>query len=313
MTNFIPFPSGINDPNDPSKNLQSDFFFVGQNIRVDVLGTVGGVTNSPLSKSATATITAASISTSIDTVTVSGPTTPDYDTEVVYTATNTGDASNLSYSWTVTSASGTHDTVAGLHPPSELHVQFTTGDTDYTVTCEITSTDPNVDDSPQSGSLSVTSGAEPVATGDWSGTAPGYDSSSRPTPAPTWGLIDDTGFTTSSGQALKDTYLVDEFYLTSNNRPILIFRDTPGGLNGVTKRSAFQSLIPDTSTFTFEYDGNTASTEKNVGGSWGNQSLTDGAATRMPVTNATALNGLISWLQDGANVGKTVTLTVTPA
>ena len=84
----------------------------------------------------------------------------DYDTEVI---NNIGDASNLSYSWTVTSASGTHDTVAGLHPPSELHVQFTTGDTDYTVTCEITSTDPNVDDSPQSGSL-FTSGAASTET-----------------------------------------------------------------------------------------------------------------------------------------------------
>ena len=71
MTDFIPFPPEVVTPITPRRIFNP--FFAGQNIRVDVTGSVGGVTNSPLSKSATAVIQA-STSTSIGTVTVSGPT-----------------------------------------------------------------------------------------------------------------------------------------------------------------------------------------------------------------------------------------------
>ena len=88
--------------------------------------------------------------TSIGTVTVAGAAnTSDSSTET-YTATISGNASGLSYSWSVTG----DGVVNGGTTGNTLDVDFSTGNA--SVTCVVTSSDAGVTDSPASGSLSVT-------------------------------------------------------------------------------------------------------------------------------------------------------------
>ena len=88
--------------------------------------------------------------TTIGTVTVAGSATPTDGTTETYTVSNSGDASSLSYAWTVTG-----DGVAtGGTTGTSFDVDVSSGTA--TVTCTITSTDAGVTDSPKSGSLSLT-------------------------------------------------------------------------------------------------------------------------------------------------------------
>ena len=87
--------------------------------------------------------------TNIGTVTVAGPNnTSDSSTET-YTATVSGNASGLSYSWSVSG----NGVVNGGTTGNTVDVDFTTGSA--SVTCTITSGDAGVTDSPASGFLSV--------------------------------------------------------------------------------------------------------------------------------------------------------------
>ena len=85
--------------------------------------------------------------TTIDSVTVSGPTSPTSDTSVGYTASITGTAINLSYNWSVTG----NGTIQGSNTSPDVQVEFTPGAA--TVNCEIS--DPGASDSPQSGNIAV--------------------------------------------------------------------------------------------------------------------------------------------------------------
>ena len=84
----------------------------------------------------------------IGTVTVSGDTTPGTGVNIAYTAARTGDATNLSYSWSVTGSG----TIQGSSTGAGVQIEFAAGPA--TVSCEIS--DPAATDTPQSGSLSVT-------------------------------------------------------------------------------------------------------------------------------------------------------------
>jgi len=88
--------------------------------------------------------------TSIGTVTVSGATTAsDGDTES-YSVTPAGDAGGLTYSWSVTGDGVANGSTTG----STFNVDLSTGSA--TVTCQVSSSDAGVTDSPASGSISVT-------------------------------------------------------------------------------------------------------------------------------------------------------------
>ena len=95
--------------------------------------------------------------TSIGTVTVAGPASPiegDVDT---YSVTNDGDAGNLSYAWSI---------VGGTGSSSSASCQVTWGnDGPGQVSCTITSTDENIQDSPVSDTLNVTIQPQPTSIG----------------------------------------------------------------------------------------------------------------------------------------------------
>lgn len=92
--------------------------------------------------------------TNIGTVTVAGTTTPTSGATATYSVTNDGDASNLSYAWSIVGGTGSSTTAScpvtwGASGPGQ-------------VTCTITSTDPLVADSPASDTLNVTIQAIPT-------------------------------------------------------------------------------------------------------------------------------------------------------
>ena len=89
--------------------------------------------------------------TTIGTVTVSGDTTPADSTIESYTVAISGDASNLSYAWSVSGAG----TASGGTTGSTFSVAYS-GTTDpSTVTCVVTSSDLTVTDSPKTGTLAI--------------------------------------------------------------------------------------------------------------------------------------------------------------
>ncbi len=88
--------------------------------------------------------------TTIGTVTVSGAATAnDGDTET-YSVSNSGDASGLTYAWSVSGDGVANGGTTG----STFDVDLSTGSA--TVTCAVTSSDAGVTDSPASGNISVT-------------------------------------------------------------------------------------------------------------------------------------------------------------
>ena len=88
--------------------------------------------------------------TTIGTVTVSGASTAsDGDTET-YSVSNSGDASGLTYAWSVSGNGVANGGTTG----STFDVDLSTGNA--TVTCAVTSSDAGVTDSPASGDISVT-------------------------------------------------------------------------------------------------------------------------------------------------------------
>jgi hypothetical protein len=83
-------------------------------------------------------------------VTVSGASTAsDGDTET-YSVSNSGDASGLTYAWSVSGDGAANGGVTG----STFDVDLSAGSA--TVTCVVTSSDAGVTDSPASGDISVT-------------------------------------------------------------------------------------------------------------------------------------------------------------
>jgi len=90
--------------------------------------------------------------TSIGTVSITGNDTPTDGDTVIYTASNTGDAGNLSYAWSSDDADNkpfvtfTGASVEGVWSGTDATV----------ITCVVTSGDADVEDSPQSGSITVT-------------------------------------------------------------------------------------------------------------------------------------------------------------
>lgn len=98
--------------------------------------------------------------TTIGTVTVSGDTTPTDGDTATYSVSNNGDASNLSYAWSITGGTGSSTTDScvvdwGTSGPGQ-------------VTCTITSGDQLVSDSPASGTLSITIQDVPTSIGSLS-------------------------------------------------------------------------------------------------------------------------------------------------
>ena len=86
--------------------------------------------------------------TTIGTVTVSGSDAVNENDVATYTASNDGDAGNLSYAWAIEGGTGTSTTAS---------CEVTWGGAGSgKVTCTITSTDETCTDSPQSGELDVT-------------------------------------------------------------------------------------------------------------------------------------------------------------
>ncbi len=89
------------------------------------------------------------VTTSIGTVTVAGPINTSNSSTETYTATISGNASGLSYSWSVIG----DGVINGGTTGNTVDVDFTTGSA--SVTCSVTSSDSGVTDSPASGFLSV--------------------------------------------------------------------------------------------------------------------------------------------------------------
>ena len=89
----------------------------------------------------------------IGTVTVSGNATPETGTNIAYTAAVDGNATDLSYSWSVTGSG----TIQGSSTGAGVQVEFTAGPS--TITCQVS--DPAASDTPQSGDLSVVAADAP--------------------------------------------------------------------------------------------------------------------------------------------------------
>ena len=89
--------------------------------------------------------------TTIGTVNVTGDATPADGTTEAYSAAITGDAGGLTYAWSV-DASGT---VSGSATGATVNIDWS-GTTQSAVSCQVTSSDSGVTDSPKSGALSVT-------------------------------------------------------------------------------------------------------------------------------------------------------------
>ena len=86
--------------------------------------------------------------TTIGTVTVAGSEAVTESDVTTYTASNDGDAADLSYAWTIEGGTGTSTTAS---------CEVTWGSAgDGKVTCTISSTEETCTDSPQSGELEVT-------------------------------------------------------------------------------------------------------------------------------------------------------------
>ena len=86
--------------------------------------------------------------TTIGTVTVAGSAAVTESDVTTYTASNDGDAADLSYAWTIEGGTGTSTTAS---------CEVTWGSAgDGKVTCTISSTEETCTDSPQSGELEVT-------------------------------------------------------------------------------------------------------------------------------------------------------------
>ena len=88
--------------------------------------------------------------TTIGTVTVAGSDTGKVGESGVYNVSADGDATALSYKWTAVGG-----TVRGSGTAVNATIDWDT-DGDGTVTCTITSADPNAKDSPKSGQIEVT-------------------------------------------------------------------------------------------------------------------------------------------------------------
>ena len=89
--------------------------------------------------------------TSIGTVTVSGNATPANPSTETYSVAISGDAGGLTYQWTVDQSG----TVNGSSTGATVNIDWAGTDVS-TVTCEVTSSDAGVTDSPKPGQLSVT-------------------------------------------------------------------------------------------------------------------------------------------------------------
>jgi hypothetical protein len=87
-------------------------------------------------------------STTIGTVTVSGTNNPSVGGNYSYTAAISGDASNLTYAWSVSG----NGIIQGASNTAGISVEFTAGDS--TITCQVS--DADASDSPASGNLTVT-------------------------------------------------------------------------------------------------------------------------------------------------------------
>ena len=102
-----------------------------------------GVTDSPKSKVSNVVIAVLFSLPSIGDVTFSGPQNPTEKTDASYTANNDGDASGLTYFWSVKNG-----TIKGSN--SNKKVDLTCGNAgNMELTCEVNSSDPDVIDAPQ--------------------------------------------------------------------------------------------------------------------------------------------------------------------
>ena len=124
-------------------------------------------TDSPVSGSISVVATApAPPATSIGTVTISGNSSPgDGDTGEVYSASISGDAGSLTYSWSVTGAG----TINGSSTGSSVAIDWSGTDASV-ISCTVTSTDAGITDSPQTGTL----GGISPATVNTSSSGSGY-------------------------------------------------------------------------------------------------------------------------------------------
>ena len=88
----------------------------------------------------------------INNVTVSGNSSPtDGDTGVVYTVSIDGTAENLSYAWSATGSAS----IDGDADNESVTIDFS-GTDESTISCEVSSSDSFVQDSPKSGSITIT-------------------------------------------------------------------------------------------------------------------------------------------------------------
>lgn len=83
-------------------------------------------------------------------VSISGDTSPDEDTATTYTAAHTGDAADVTYSWSVSPSSGVTISSSTAQAPN---ITFPDPDVAYTVSCVLTSA--TAVDSPKTATLSV--------------------------------------------------------------------------------------------------------------------------------------------------------------
>ena len=92
-------------------------------------------------------------SASIGTVSIAGDTTADETDEKTYTASTSGDATSLTYSW----SKGSGNTGSFKGSKTGASATFTFGSTATTkLTCTVNATDNGITDSPQSSTVSVT-------------------------------------------------------------------------------------------------------------------------------------------------------------
>ena len=112
-------------------------------VSVTIIDSAPGKTDSPKSKSQDVTIAVLFSLPSIGDVTFSGPQNPTEKTDASYTANNDGDASGLTYFWSVKNG-----TIKGSN--SNKKVDLTCGNAgNMELTCEVNSSDPDVIDAPQ--------------------------------------------------------------------------------------------------------------------------------------------------------------------
>ena len=93
--------------------------------------------------------------TNIGTVTVSGTTAVDADTEYDYTASNDGNAGGLSYTWSVSGGSASISSGQGTGTVT-VDVGASSGGAEITVSCVVNSSDEGITDDGASGSATLT-------------------------------------------------------------------------------------------------------------------------------------------------------------